>query len=454
MEFQNTLDLELAHTLAQEKRFIELRNLMTEAEPADIALLFDELSHEDAPIVFRVLPKELAAEVFVEMDSDLQERFIGTFTDSELKNILVELYLDDIVDIVEEMPANVVSRILANADDRHTINHLLSYPGDSAGSIMTVEYINLRPDMTVQETFAHIRRVGFDSETIYTCYVTVSRKLIGVISVQTLLLADPNTIISDIMTTNVVSVPTLMDKEEVALLFSKYDFLALPVVDKEERLVGIITVDDALDVISEADEEDFTKMAAITPTDRPYLKTSTLQIWLTRIPWLLILMVSATFTGIIISSFESALAAQVVLTAFIPMLMGTGGNAGSQASVTVIRGISLGEIEFHDLLRVVWKEFRVAILCGATLAVATFMKLLLVDKAIMGGDITIMVAMAVSVTQFLTVICAKIIGCLMPLLAEKLGFDPAVMASPFITTIVDALSLLVYFGIASLLLGL
>ncbi len=454
MEFQNTLDLELAQVLAKEKRFIELRNLMTEAEPADIALLFDELPQEDAPIVFRVLPKELAAEVFVEMDSDLQERFIGTFTDSELKNILVELYLDDIVDIVEEMPANVVSRILANAEDRHTINHLLSYPGDSAGSIMTVEYINLRPDMTVQETFAHIRRVGFDSETIYTCYVTVSRKLIGVISVQTLLLADPDTVISEIMTTNVVSVPTLMNKEEVALLFSKYDFLALPVVDKEERLVGIITVDDALDVISEADEEDFTKMAAITPTDRPYLKTSTLQIWLTRIPWLLILMVSATFTGIIISSFESALAAQVVLTAFIPMLMGTGGNAGSQASVTVIRGISLGEIEFRDLLRVAWKEFRVAILCGATLAVATFLKLLLVDKAIMGGDITVMVAMAVSVTQLLTVICAKIIGCLMPLLAEKLGFDPAVMASPFITTIVDALSLLVYFGIASLLLGL
>ncbi len=454
MEFQNTLNLELACSLAHEKRFIELRNLINKAEPADIALLFDELPHEEAPIVFRILPKELAAEVFVEMDSDLQERFISIFTDTELKNILVELYLDDIVDIVEEMPANVVSRILANAEDRHTINHLLSYPGDSAGSIMTVEYINLRPDMTVRETFAHIRHVGFDSETIYTCYVTVSRKLIGVISVQTLLLADPDTLISDIMTTNVVSVPTLMDKEEVALLFSKYDFLALPVVDKEDRLVGIITVDDAIDVISEADEEDFTKMAAITPTDRPYLKTSTLQIWLTRIPWLLILMISATFTGIIISSFESALAAQVVLTAFIPMLMGTGGNAGSQASVTVIRGISLGEIEFRDLFRVVWKEFRVAILCGATLAIATFVKLLLVDNAIMGGDITVMVALVVSVTQLLTVICAKIIGCLMPLLAERLGFDPAVMASPFITTIVDALSLLVYFGITSLLLGL
>ncbi len=454
MENQNTLDLELALTLAHDKKFIELRNLMSEAEPADIALLFDELAHEDAPLVFRVLPKELAAEVFVEMDSDLQERFIGTFTDHELKNILNELFLDDIVDIVEEMPANVVSRILANAEDRNTINHLLAYPGDSAGSIMTVEYINLRPVMTVAETFNHIRRVGFDSETIYTCYVTDNRKLIGVVSVQTLLLADPEAAISDVMTTNVVSVPTLMDKEDVALLFSKYDFLALPVVDKEERLVGIITVDDAFDVMSEADEEDFTKMAAITPTDKPYLKTSAVTIWLNRIPWLLILMLSATFTGIIISSFESALAAQVVLTAFIPMLMGTGGNAGSQASVTVIRGISLGEIEFSDLLRVIWKEIRVAVLCGATLAVATFAKILLVDKLIMGGDITLMVALVVSVTQLLTVICAKIIGCLMPMLADKLHFDPAVMASPFITTIVDALSLLVYFAIASALLGL
>jgi magnesium transporter len=267
-------------------------------------------------------------------------------------------------------------------------------------------------------------------------------------------LADPEKPVSEIMTTNVVSVPTLMDKEDVALLFSKYDFLALPVVDKQGLLVGIITVDDAFDVMSEADEEDISKMAAITPTDRPYLKTSAIEIWLNRIPWLLILMLSATFTGIIISSFENALATQVVLTAFIPMLMGTGGNAGSQASVTVIRGISLGEIEFRDLLAVIWKEIRVAVLCGATLAVATFGKLMLVDKFIMGGDITLMVALVVSVTQLLTVICAKIIGCLMPMLADKLHLDPAVMASPFITTIVDALSLLVYFAIASMLLGL
>ncbi len=454
MENHNTLDLELALSLVKSKKYIELRHILLEAEPADIALLFEELSHEEAPVAFRILPKELAAEVFIEMDSDLQERFIGTFSDHELKNILNELFADDIVDMIEEMPANVVSRILANAEDRSVINHLLSYPGNSAGSIMTVEYINLRPTMTVQETFSHIRRVGIDSETIYTCYVTENRTLVGVVSVQTLLLALPDALIADVMTTNVVSVPTLMDKEEVALLFTKYDFLALPVVDKEDRLVGIITVDDAIDVISEADEEDFTKMAAITPTDRPYLKTSATSIWLTRIPWLMILMISATFTGIIISSFENALASQVVLTAFIPMLMGTGGNAGSQASVTVIRGLSLGEIEFSDLLRVIWKEFRVAILCGATLALATLAKLLLVDNLLMGGDITLIVALTVSVTQLLTVILSKIIGCLMPLLADKLGFDPAVMASPFITTIVDALSLLVYFGIASLLLGI
>jgi magnesium transporter len=390
------------------------------------------------------------------MDGDMQMLLISSFSDKELHDVFDELFVDDTVDIIEEMPASVAKRILqqTDANTRKIINQILAYPEDSAGSIMTVEYINLRPTMTVAETFAHIRRVGFDSETIYTCYVTESRKLIGVVSVLDLLLADPEKPVAEIMTTNVVSVPTIMDKEEVALLFSKYDFLALPVVDKQGLLVGIITVDDAFDVMSEADEEDISKMAAITPTDRPYLKTSAIEIWLNRIPWLLILMLSATFTGIIISSFENALATQVVLTAFIPMLMGTGGNAGSQASVTVIRGISLGEIEFRDLLAVIWKEIRVAVLCGATLAVATFGKLMLVDKFIMGGDITLMVALVVSVTQLLTVICAKIIGCLMPMLADKLHLDPAVMASPFITTIVDALSLLVYFAIASMLLGL
>ncbi len=456
MENQNTLDLEAALSLAADKKFFELRKLLMDAEPADIAPLFENLSPEQASIVFRILPKELAADVFVEMDPELQEALISTFTDHELKNILDEMYLDDIVDIIEEMPANAVTRILgsATAEDRNAINQLLAYPKDSAGSIMTVEYINLRKNMTVEEAFRHIRTVGIDSETIYTCYVTENRKLLGVVSVRELLLADPKEPVSDIMTTNIVSVPTLMDKEEVAQLLSKYDFLALPVVDKEDRLVGIITVDDAIDVISEADEEDFSKMAAITPSDKPYLKTAPIKIWSTRIPWLLLLMISATFTGIIISSFEDALAAQVVLTAFIPMLMDTAGNAGSQASVTVIRGLSLGEIAFVDLIRVIWKEIRVAVLCGLTLAAATFLKLLLVDKLILGNDITILIALTVCLTQALTVICAKIIGCLMPMLADKLGFDPAVMASPFITTIVDALSLLIYFATATVLLGL
>ena len=456
MENQNTLSVDEAIALADEKKFFELRKMLLDAEPADIAGVFEKLSPEQATIVFRILPKELAAEVFVEMDPEMQEYLIGSFNDSELKSILDEMYLDDTVDIIEEMPAIVVTRILSNStpETRITINQLLAYPKDSAGSIMTTEFVSLNPAMKVSEAFAHIRKVGIDSETIYTCYVTKNRRLLGVVSVRTLLLSDPDAIISDIMTTNVISVTTVDDKEEVANLFKKYDYLALPVVDKESRLVGIITVDDAIDVISDEDEEDFTKMAAITPSDRPYLKTSPFQIWKSRIPWLLLLMVSATFTGIIISSFENALAAQVLLTAFIPMLMDSGGNAGSQASVTVIRGISLGEIGFRDIFRVVWKEFRVSILCGISLAAATFAKIFLVDKLIMGNDITVAIALVVCITLALTIICAKIIGCIMPLLAKKLGFDPAVMASPFITTIVDAVSLLIYFMMASAILGL
>jgi len=319
---------------------------------------------------------------------------------------------------------------------------------------MTIEFIDLRPTMTVAESFAHIRRVGTDSETIYTCYVTESRRLCGVVSVQTMLLADPEAVIGDIMTENVISVTTTEDRETAATLLSRYDFLALPVVDNENRLVGIITVDDALDVISEEDEEDFAKMSAITPTDRPYMKTSPFRLFLTRIPWLLLLMISATFTGIIISTFEKALATQVVLTAFIPMLMGTGGNAGSQSSVTVIRGLSLKELDFSDFFRVLWKEFRVSILCALSLAVATFIKLIFVDKMLIGSDITYLIAAVVSLTMAITVIGAKLIGSVMPLLAGKLGFDPAVMASPFITTLVDALSLMVYFSVASALLGI
>lgn len=439
-----------------EKKTHSLFELLKEAEPTDIALLFEQLEPEQYPYVFRILRKEAAAEVFVEMDSEMQEHLINAFTDTELRLILDELYLDDTVDIIEEMPANVVTRILKNSssDSRIAINELLAYPKDSAGSMMTIEFVALRMNMTVAEAFEHIRQVGTESETIYTCYVTENRTLKGVLSVRTMLLADPETLVSSLMTTTVISVETTEDRETAAALMSKYDLLALPVVDHESRLVGIITVDDAIDVLSEEDEEDFAKMSAITPTDRPYLKTSPWAHFLTRIPWLLLLMISATFTGIIISHFENALASVTVLTAFIPMLMGTGGNAGSQSSVTVIRGLSLGEIAFGDALRVIWKEFRVSILCSVALALATFIKLILIDKMLIGSDITVLIAAVVSLTMAITVIGAKLIGSVMPLLAGRLGFDPAVMASPFITTLVDALSLLVYFSVASTLLGL
>ena len=452
----NILDLEKALEYAEAKNVTELKAILRDAEPADIAALFDMIPQEQLPVVFRLLNKELAAEVFVEMDPDSQEHLILTFTDNELRGILDEIYLDDTVDILEEMPANVVTRILKNStnDSRMAINQLLSYPKDSAGSIMTIEFVSLRPNMTVKEAFDHLRKTGTESEAIYTCYVTENKKLLGVISVYTLLLSSYDTVISDIMNTNVISVHTSEDREEAASLLTKYDFLALPVVDNESRLVGIITIDDAIDVINEEDEEDIAKMSAITPTDRPYMKTSPFVIWLTRIPWLLILMLSATFTGIIISSFENALAAQVTLTAFIPMLMGTGGNAGSQASVTVIRGLSLDEIKFSDTFKVLLKELSVSALCGITLAVATFLKILIVDNLLLGNNISLAVALVVSITMAATIILAKLLGCSLPILASKLRLDPAVMASPFITTIVDALSLLLYFTIASAVLGL
>ncbi len=452
----NILDLEKAFEYAETKNVTELKALLKDAEPADIAALFDMIAQEQLPVVFRLLSKELAAEVFVEMDPDSQEHLIGAFTDNELKGILDEIYLDDTVDIVEEMPANVVTRILKNStpDSRKAINQLLSYPKDSAGSIMTIEFVSLRPNMTVKEAFEHLRKTGTESETIYTCYITENKKLLGVVSVYTLLLASPDALISDIMNSNVISVHTSEDRAEAAMLLTKYDFLALPVVDNESRLVGIITIDDAIDVINEEDEEDIAKMSAITPTDRPYMKTSPIMIWLTRVPWLLILMISATFTGIIISSFENALAAQVTLTAFIPMLMGTGGNAGSQASVTIIRGLSLDEIEFSDIFKVLLKELWVSALCGTTLAVATFAKILLIDNFLLGSGITVTVAAVVSITMAATIILAKLIGCSLPLIASKMKLDPAVMASPFITTIVDALSLLLYFSIASAVLGI
>ena len=448
---ESTLD-----ALLSEKKYATIRDILSTMNPADIASVFDEMEEERLPLLFRLLPKELAAEAFVEMEPEAQELLIRGFSDSELREVLDELYVDDTVDIVEEMPANVVRRILSQADPqmRKEINEILRYPENSAGSIMTTEYVSLRPNMTVEESILRIRRTGVDKETIYTCYVTKNRTLIGLVTVKDLLLAqDDDTTIEEIMETNVISVNTHTDQEEVARMFSKYDFLALPVVDAESRMVGIVTFDDAMDVMENEVTEDMEIMGGMTPSDKTYLRSTVFDLFKHRIPWLMLLMVSATFTGLIITGFENALAAQVVLTAFIPMLMDTGGNSGSQSSVTIIRALSLGEVEFRDLPRVVWKEIRTAVLCGVTLAAACFLKIMLVDRLLLGNaDVTWLVAFVVCVTLALTVLVAKIIGCSLPLLAKKIGFDPAVMASPFITTIVDAMSLLVYFGIASALL--
>lgn len=438
------------------KDYRAIKALLNGLTPQDIALLLDGAKESDVSLLFRLLPKELAAETFVEMEPDAQELLIRGFSDSELREVLDELYVDDAVDIVEEMPANVVRRILSQADPdmRKDINEILRYPENSAGSIMTTEYVSLRPGMTVEEAILRIRRTGVDKETIYTCYVTKNRTLIGLVSVKDLLLAqDDDETVDKIMETNVISVHTHTDQEEVARMFSKYNFLALPVVDTENRMVGIVTFDDAMDVMEDEATEDMEIMGGMTPSDKTYLRSSTFDLFKHRIPWLMLLMVSATFTGLIITHFESALAAQVALTAFIPMLMDTGGNSGSQSSVTVIRALSLGEIEFSDLPRVVWKEIRTAVLCGISLAAACFAKIMLVDRLMLGNeDVTCLVALVVCATMALTVLVAKVIGCALPMLAKKVGFDPAVMASPFITTIVDALSLLIYFGIASVLL--
>ena len=451
-------DLELLLELVKGKQFRRLRELLEGMNEVDIAEFLDELGPEELLIVFRLLPKEMAADVFTELeDSDDQERLINAFSDQELRDVLDELYLDDTVDVIEDMPANVVSRILRNSDSatRSQINQLLNYPKDSAGSIMTTEYVYLHPNATVEESFARIRKVGMDKETIYTCYVTQRRILLGVVTVRRMLLSSYETRIRDIMETNVLSVNTHEDKEDVAQTLNKYALSALPVVDAENRLVGIVTFDDAMDVIEDETTEDFEKMAAILPSDKPYLKTGVLETWRARIPWLLLLMLSATFTGIIITSFEGALAACVVLTSFIPMLSGTGGNSGSQSSVAIIRALSLDEVEFSDMLSVVWKEIRVAELCDVCLAVANFIKMMLVDRWLMGNEeVTPMVALVVCLTLVFTVLCAKVVGCTLPMAAEKIGIDPAVMASPFITTIVDAMSLLIYFFIATNLLHL
>ena len=393
------------------------------------------------------------------MEPEAQQLLIQGFSDNELREVLDELYVDDAADLVEEMPANVVRRILGQADPemRSSINQILRYPENSAGALMTMEYVSLRPDMTVEEAILRIRRQGVDKETIYTCYVLdKDRTLLGIVTVKDLLLAESDdTEIREIMTSNIISVTTQDDQEEVAKMFSKYNFLALPVVDTENRMVGIVTFDDAMDVMEEEATEDMEIMAAMTPSEKSYLKSSPFELYKHRIPWLMLLMVSATFTGMIISSFESALALLPALTAFIPMLMDTGGNCGSQSSVTVIRALSLDELEFSDALTVLWKEIRTAVLCGITLAAVCFLKVLLVDRLLMGNaSISLSVDLVICLALGVTVIMAKMVGCTLPLLAKKLGFDPAVMASPFITTIVDALSLLVYFLFAKTILGL
>ena len=440
------------------KRYTQLRDRLVTMEAPDVALLMQELEEEKLPLVFRLLPKEQAAEVFVELDSDQQEMLIQGFSNTELKEVLEKLYLDDTVDIVEEMPANVVKRILRHADPdvRKSINEILKYPEDSAGSIMTTEFVDLKASLTVEDALKRIRRTGPDKETINICYVTDdARHLLGYLSIRTLLLSEEDDVIGDIMDTNVIYANTLEDQETVAMTLNKYDFLALPVVDTENRLVGIVTVDDAMDVLQEEATEDIEKMAAMLPSDKPYLKTGAVETWKARTPWLLMLMLSATFTGMILNHFESSLAACAVLTSYIPMLSGTGGNSGTQASTAVIRALSLGEIRFGDLFRVMWKECRVAIFCGVCLAAANFVKMMLVDRLLLrNSSVTPQVALVVCATLVGTVICAKLVGSSLPILAEKLHFDPAVMASPFITTIVDALSLLIYFRFATIILGI
>ena len=448
---ENTLS-----TLLADKKYSTIRDVLVTMNPADIAAVFSGVETEKLPLLFRLLPKELAAESFVEMESEEQETLIKGISDSELREVMDELYVDDAADIVEEMPANVVQRILAQSDPqmRKEINEILQYPENSAGSVMTTEYVKLRPDMTVGDAILRIRRTGVDKETIYTCYVLENRILVGTVSVKSLLLA-PNDLqtIDSVMDENVITVTTHTDQEEVAQMMSKYNLLAIPVVDGDNRMVGIVTFDDAMDVMEDEVTEDMEIMAGMTPSDKTYLRSTPLDLFKHRIPWLSLLMISATFTGLIISNFEEKLAALVALTAFIPMLMDTGGNSGSQSSVTIIRALSLNELEFVDLPKVLWKEIRTALMCGVVLAVLCFGKVMLIDHLLLQTEgVTAMVALVIALTMAVTVMCAKIVGCTLPMLAKKLGFDPAVMASPFITTIVDALSLLVYFGIATAIL--
>ena len=446
--------------LLEKKDFKSIRASLEEMNPVDIASLLEDLPDNELAVTFRLIEKSVAAETFSYMDADQQQLLLTIFTNKEIKEVLDDMFTDDTVDLLEDMPANVVSRILANLDkdDRKAVNEILRYPEDSAGSIMTTEFVDLRRKMTVKEAFTKIRSTGLDKETVYTCYVISNdRKLEGVVTVLEMLMADGDTHIEDIMDDNVISINTHADREQAAQMLSKYNFLALPVVDGENRLVGIVTFDDAVDVLTEEATEDMEKMAAMLPSERSYLKTGVFSTFKQRIPWLLLLMISATFTSMIITNFEGYIRARAggaVLIAFIPMLTDTGGNAGSQASVSVIRGLALGDIELRDWFRVLWKEIRVAAICGITLASCNFVKLLLIDGMLLRNyDVTPLIALIVCLTLLAAVLIAKIVGCLLPLLAKRLGFDPAVMASPFITTIVDALALLAYFGISLLVLS-
>ena len=437
--------------LLDTKQYTGLRQQLMELNEADIAMIMEEMEEKEMLKIFRILPKDLAADVFSYMEVENQQFIITSLSERDAANIIDNLMADDATDLLEEMPASVVKKLLslASPETRRDINLLLRYPEDSAGSIMTVEYVDLKENLTVENAIDRIRNVGVDSETINICYVLDSRRtLIGTVALRYLLLSPSDAIIGDIMNENVISINTMMDQEEVARQFQKYEFTAMPVVDQENRLVGIITVDDIVDILTQEATEDIEMMAASLPTDKPYMRTSIWETWMKRIPWLLLLMVSSTFTERIISSAEDALSACVVLTAYIPMLMGTGGNAGGQSSGTIIRGLSLNEIEFEDMLKVIWKELRVAFLCGLSLFVVCFAKLMLFDKVGMS------IAIVICITLVCTLLIAKTVGSVLPMLAQKIGLDPAVMASPFITTIVDALSLIIYFNVATNLLNL
>lgn len=444
-------EMEELKELLRTKQYTRLRQSMAEVNDADIAAFIESLDEGELLKVFRILPKSCAADVFSYLEVENQHLIITALSDKEAANIIDNLMADDATDFLEEMPANIVKKLLANAspETRRDINHLLRYPEDCAGSIMTVEYVDLKENITVQDAIERIRKVGVDSETINICYVLDNKRtLVGTVGLRYLLLSDPDAVIGEMMHKSVVSLHTLMDQEEVARMFKKYEFTAMPVVDNEDRLVGIITMDDVVDILEEETTEDIEKMAAVMPSDKPYLRMSVFEAFKKRIPWLLLLMISATFTGSIITSFESALSRYVVLTAFIPMLMDTGGNAGGQASAIIIRGLSLDEIAFKDWGRVVWKEMRTAALCGLTLAACNFVKLLAFDR------VGVSVAGVVCFTLLMAVIVAKVVGSTLPILAKKIGMDPAVMASPFITTIVDAISLLIYFRVATVVLGI